>query len=68
VISNLSIILSIVLTKESILAYAVEVEGSSLTMNILYVLCLDLLANRFSSTLTTLFFISSRVAKFLSLN
>jgi hypothetical protein len=67
-ICNLSIIISMFLTKESILVFEVEIEVSSLIVTLLYILCLALLANRFSSTLTTLFCISSKVEEFLSLS
>jgi hypothetical protein len=67
-IYNISIIISIVPTKESILSSAVEVYGSSLIVTLLYVPCLSVLANIFSSTVTTHFFISSKVAGFMSLN
>ena len=66
--SILSIILSIVLTKESNLALTKEVEGSSFIVTLFYVLYLSLLANKFASTLTTSLYISSKVAEFLSLN
>ena len=67
VIVSLSIILSIALAKESNLASEEDVEGSSLIVTLLSVLCLALLASRLASTLTALFCMSSRVDEFLSL-
>jgi hypothetical protein len=58
---NLSIILSILLTMESSLASEEDVEGSSLIVTLLSILCLALLANIFDYALIALFCMSSRV-------
>jgi hypothetical protein len=61
VMVSLSIILSILLTMESSLSSEEDMEGSSLIVTLLSILFLDLMANRFASTLTALFYMSSRV-------
>ena len=65
---NLSIILSMVLTKESIFASGEEVDGSLFIVILLYVLSLSLLANILASTLIKSLYIYSKVAGFLSLS